>query len=72
MYDILVQQMLRMFCVEVLKEPENSFHGHGPRFRYECNRMGQILGLSQVRTAKKTGSEYRSPQLCEMALHRQA
>ena len=61
MYDILVQQMLRMFCVEVLKEPENSFHGHGPRFRDECNRVGQILGLSQVRTAKKRGQDKDLP-----------
>ena len=61
MYDILVQQMLRMFCVEVLKEPENSFHGHGPRFRDECNSVGQILGLSQVRTGKKRGRDKELP-----------
>jgi len=61
MYDILVQQMLRMFCVEVLKEPENSFHGHGPRFRDECNRVGQILGLFRVRTGKKRGQDKDRP-----------
>jgi len=37
---------------EVTGQVERGYHGHGPAFRDECNRIGKELDLPPVRTAK--------------------
>jgi hypothetical protein len=53
--DILLHETCHQFQTEVLKRPEESYRGHGPVFRDQCNRIGAMLGLPDVRTAKARG-----------------
>jgi hypothetical protein len=53
--DILLHEMLHQFAQEVTGLQDKSYHGHGPAFRDECNRIGAMLGLPPVRICKKRG-----------------
>jgi hypothetical protein len=45
---------------EITGQVERGYHGHGPAFRDECNRIGKELGLPPVGTAK-VGEPLESP-----------
>jgi hypothetical protein len=53
--DVLLHESVHQYCEEVLHDEEKSYKGHGPTFAGECNRIGQALGLAQVRPAKARG-----------------
>ena len=58
--DIAFHETVHQYDVEVLGKPEERVCGHGPVFRDECNRIGEALGLAQVRTGKARGSDRNS------------
>ena len=39
----------------------STYHGHGPKFRDQCNRIGAMLGLPPVRTGKARGKDKGLP-----------
>jgi hypothetical protein len=55
--DILLHEMIHQWAQEITGETERSYHGHGPAFRDQCNRIGAVLGLPPVRCSKARGSE---------------
>jgi hypothetical protein len=57
--------MIHLHCDEVIGEPETSYKGHGPVFAGECNRIGETLGLSRVRPAKKRGKDRDLPSCAQ-------
>ena len=59
--DTLLHEMVHQFAHECVGKTEESFHGHGPTFRDECNRVGLALGLGPVRTSKKRGAGAHLP-----------
>ena len=59
--DVLLRMMVHQYAHEILGKPEKSFHGHGPTFRDECNRIGKLLGFDRVRTSKKRGADANLP-----------
>lgn len=63
--DIALHETLHQFATEVLRQPEEAYHGHGPVFRDLCNRIGDSLGLSPVRTAKARGRDRNRPSCAE-------
>jgi hypothetical protein len=44
---------------------EDGFHGHGPKFRDQCNRIGALLGLPPVRTSKARGKDKALPSCAQ-------
>ena len=52
--DVLLHETIHQYHDEITGQAEKSYHGHGPAFRDECNRIGKELGLPPVRTAKAT------------------
>ena len=59
--DILLHETIHQYHDEITGLVERSYHGHGPAFRDECNRIGRELGLPPVRTAKARGPEKELP-----------
>lgn len=59
--DILLHEMIHQWHQEVTGTNDASYHGHGPAFRDECNRIGALLGLPRVRTMKKRGKDADLP-----------
>ena len=59
--DILLHETIHQYHDEITGQVENSYHGHGPAFRDECNRIGEMLGLPPVRTAKARGPDKSLP-----------
>jgi hypothetical protein len=55
--DVLLHEMVHQFNIEVLGKGDDSYSGHGPHFRDQCNRIGEIIGLSSVRTCKRRGPD---------------
>jgi hypothetical protein len=53
--DVLLHESVHQYCWEVLHDIEPSYKGHGPVFAGECNRIGEALGLAEVRPAKARG-----------------
>ena len=53
--DVLLHEMIHQYAQELTGQQDGSYHGHGPAFRDECNRIGERLGLPIVRTCKKRG-----------------
>lgn len=51
--DVLLHEMVHHYHHEVTGNTEATQHGHGPAFRDECNRIGALLGLPQVRSQRK-------------------
>ena len=48
--DVLLHEMTHAYCHLVLNQPDRTYFGHGPNFTNECNRIGKILGLCEVRS----------------------
>ncbi|MHB8204796.1 MAG: hypothetical protein ACYDHG_13965 [Desulfomonilaceae bacterium] len=66
LFDVLLHEMNHQYAEEILRKPEDSFHGHGPVFRDQCNRISDILGITQrVRTAKKRGKDKDLPSCAQ-------
>lgn len=59
--DVLLHEMPHQLAQEVTDEREEAYHGHGPKFRDVCNRIGAALGLPPVRTAKARGKDKDLP-----------
>ena len=53
--DILLHEMIHQYAHEVIGKTEESYSGHGPVFKDECNRIGEIIGLPSVRDCKRRG-----------------
>lgn len=53
--DILLHEMVHQFIHEILGKSEPSYSGHGPVFKEQCNRIGDIIGLPLVRDCKRRG-----------------
>ena len=67
--DILLHETIHQYHDELTGQVENSYHGHGPAFRDECNRIGEELGLPPVRTAKARGSAKALPSCAHWPLN---
>jgi hypothetical protein len=59
--DVLLHEMVHHYHMEITENTEASFHGHGPAFRDECNRIGAVLRLPPVRSHKKRGPDKDLP-----------
>lgn len=46
--DVLLHELVHLFTDEILHQDESSYHGHGPGFARECNRIGEAFGLPAV------------------------
>ena len=58
LFDVLLHEVVHQYQIEILGQSEDSFHGHGPVFRDECNRISAIMGITaQVRSCKKRGKD---------------
>ena len=66
MFDVLLHEQVHQYQHEYLKSPEDSYKGHGPVFRDECNRISELLGITQkVRTCKKRGKDKDLPSCAQ-------
>jgi len=63
--DILLHEMIHHYHQEVTGRTEDTYHGHGPAFRDECNRIGAVLGLSPVRAQHKRGKDKDRPSCAQ-------
>jgi hypothetical protein len=59
--DVLLHETIHQYHDEITGQVERGYHGHGPAFRDECNRIGKALGLPPVRTSKARGPEKELP-----------
>jgi hypothetical protein len=59
--DVLLHETIHQYHDEITGQTEKGYHGHGPAFRDECNRIGKELGLPPVRTSKARGPEKELP-----------
>jgi hypothetical protein len=55
--DVFLHETIHQWQHEVLGDLEGGYHGHGPKFRDQCNRIGALLGLPPVRTSKARGKD---------------
>jgi len=55
--DILLHEMIHQYHQEITGIREESYHGHGPAFQAECNRIGELLDLPPVRDCKARGPQ---------------
>jgi hypothetical protein len=67
--DVLLHETIHQYHDEVTGQVERSYHGHGPAYRDECNRIGKALGLPPVRTAKARGPEKSLPSCAHWPLN---
>ena len=61
--DIVLHEVVHQWQHEVLANPESAYHGHGPRFCAECNRIGEELGLPAV-IVRRRGQKGSGQPLC--------
>jgi hypothetical protein len=59
--DVFLHETVHQWQHEVLGDLEGGYHGHGPKFRDQCNRIGALLGLPPVRTSKARGKDKALP-----------
>ena len=59
--DVFLHETNHQWQHEVLGDLEDGYHGHGPKFRDQCNRIGAMLGLPPVRTSKARGKDKALP-----------
>lgn len=62
--DVLLHEMVHAYCHLILKKPDKSFSGHGPAFTAECNRIGCMLGIVEVRSKWDKKQENLEKPLC--------
>jgi hypothetical protein len=59
--DVFLHETVHQWQHEILGDLEDGYHGHGPKFRDQCNRIGALLGLPPVRTSKARGKDKALP-----------
>lgn len=59
--DVLLHVMVHQFAHECVGMKEESYHGHGPFFSEQCNRIGTYLDIGPVRKSKKRGPDAHLP-----------
>jgi len=59
--DVFLHETNHQWQHEILGNLEDGYHGHGPKFRDQCNRIGALLGLPPVRTSKARGKDKALP-----------
>ena len=59
--DVFLHETIHQSQHEVQGDLEGGYHGHGPKFRDQCNRIGATLGLPPVRTSKARGKDKALP-----------
>jgi hypothetical protein len=59
--ECLLHEMIHQWHQEVTGRNDEHYHGHGPAFRDECNRIGKMLGLPAVRCSKARGKDNSLP-----------
>ena len=67
--DVLLHETIHQYHDELTGQVETGYHGHGPAFRDECNRIGRTLGLPPVRTSKARGPEKDLPSCAHWPLN---
>jgi hypothetical protein len=55
--DVLLHETIHQWQMEVIRNFERAYHGHGPQFTAKCNEIGQALGLPPVVTRNRKGSK---------------
>jgi hypothetical protein len=63
--DILLHETIHQYHNERTGKNEDAYHGHGPAFAGECNRVGALLGLPPVRPAKARGKHKDMPSCAQ-------
>ncbi len=63
--DVLLHETNHQHGQEVSGRTEEAYHGHGPAFRDNCNRLGAVLGLPSVRHAKARGKDRDLPSCAQ-------
>lgn len=53
--DVLLHEMVHAWQHEILRESEDGYEGHGPRFASKCNVIGEALGLARVSPKGRQG-----------------
>jgi hypothetical protein len=56
--DVLLHEQIHQWQMDILKEAELSYHGHGPKFTDQANAIGHDLGLPAVVTRNRKGSKH--------------
>lgn len=60
-HDLLLRLTVRQFVLEVRKAEESCYHGFGPHFTAEANRIGVMLGLSRVLVRRRAADDADEP-----------
>ena len=63
--DVLLHETIHQYHHEITGHSEDSYKGHGPRYRDTCNLVGKNLALGQVRVAKSRGKDKNLPSCAE-------
>lgn len=63
--DVLLHEQVHQYQQEVSGELDAGYHGHGPAFRDQANRIGGALGLAPVRTSKRRGVDADLPSCAQ-------
>jgi hypothetical protein len=63
--DVLLHETLHQYHQEITGHTEESYKGHGTRFRETCNEIGEKLSLKPARVAKARGSEKHLPSCAQ-------
>src|SRR5262249_3454414 len=63
--DVFLHETVHPWQHEVLGDLEDGYHGHGPKVRDQCNRIGALLGLPPVRTSKARGKDKALPSCAQ-------
>lgn len=53
--DVLLHEMVHAWQIEVDRNGEDGYRGHGPRFAHMCNEIGKQLGLPAVGVKGRDG-----------------
>lgn len=59
--DVLLHEAVHQWQHEADGHTDSGYHGHGPVFRDQANRIGTALGLPPVRTSKRRGPDAGLP-----------
>lgn len=65
----LLHEMIHQYHMELTGRTEETYGGHGPAFRDECNRIGAVLGLPKVRAGKERGRDKALPSCASWPLN---
>lgn len=63
--DVLLHELVHLWQFEVDGRTDDGYHGHGPAFVEQANRIGARLGLARVRTSKRRGPDRDLPSCAQ-------